>query len=613
MTVVRTRPSVAWLLLALTVRAAAAQQGGAPVEAPSPTEQWIAALGADSYTDRQSAAVELEAIGLAAVEPLIAASSDPDPEIAAASRRLLDRLAPRWVRSPDDPPRVRQFLATYAAEPEQQRLQRVEFLLEETNQEGIAALVRIARFDTSSLVAKAAATELTELTLDETEPRAVEQIERALRAIEREAGPALRQPGQWCELIADRKTPAPQIASAWRRSADEQSARAEAGDPLAKPFARILRWRQARAELNSGANPQQLADTIAVIVAGQPVEPVLEQALLWMLEEDRRDCAAELIARFGKSFQSKRLKYLHAIVAEETDDSGAPALVEAAYWAEPAPRDGGIFRRQEGFDLRLGVAHWLEEQQRPDWAWREYRRVLDSKGPVTLSQACAAAWLSESLADHERYEESAEVSLALMQRIEADPQSAQNYAVLCQRWALAPSPQELRASEALHRAAACRIGGDGAGELDWLEKAWSFDDRNADILIAQYRSPTADPSTRARTRERIRTLAASTRREIERDPAESTPYNQWAWLIANTEGDYQQAVRFSQRSLELRPEDPGYLDTLGRCWFAVGDIEKAIESQRLAVSKAPHLQVMRRQLAEFQRAAEAAAEPNNAQ
>jgi Flp pilus assembly protein TadD len=88
---------------------------------------------------------------------------------------------------------------------------------------------------------------------------------------------------------------------------------------------------------------------------------------------------------------------------------------------------------------------------------------------------------------------------------------------------------------------------------------------------------------------------------IEQYPDEPSLHNQWAWLVANTEGDYAKAVEHSKRSLELAPDEPSYLDTLGRCYYAAGDLENAVKTQRRAVELAPHYQVMRRQLAQFER------------
>ena len=79
--------------------------------------------------------------------------------------------------------------------------------------------------------------------------------------------------------------------------------------------------------------------------------------------------------------------------------------------------------------------------------------------------------------------------------------------------------------------------------------------------------------------------------------------NQLSWLIGNTEGDQEQAVQQSRRSLELRPHSAGSLDTLGRCYFAVGDQENAIKYQRRAHRREPHSQQIRRQLEEFEMAA----------
>ena len=52
----------------------------------------------------------------------------------------------------------------------------------------------------------------------------------------------------------------------------------------------------------------------------------------------------------------------------------------------------------------------------------------------------------------------------------------------------------------------------------------------------------------------------------------------------------------------MRPGEPAFLDTLGRCYYAAGEYQNAVKYQRQAVAKEPHLQVMRRQLETFERA-----------
>jgi tetratricopeptide (TPR) repeat protein len=170
-----------------------------------------------------------------------------------------------------------------------------------------------------------------------------------------------------------------------------------------------------------------------------------------------------------------------------------------------------------------------------------------------------------------------------------------------------PRADALAARLHYYRAWQYREEGDRRRERDELELAIRFDPTDADVLIAMYRWPDADEKWRESTRRRIRDLAQSFQQEIDADPSDPTAYNQWAWLISNTEGDYQKAIRYSHRSLELIPPEvgedagAGFLDTLGRCYYAAGDYENAVKYQRQAVEKVDYMQVMHRQLALFEK------------
>jgi tetratricopeptide (TPR) repeat protein len=141
-----------------------------------------------------------------------------------------------------------------------------------------------------------------------------------------------------------------------------------------------------------------------------------------------------------------------------------------------------------------------------------------------------------------------------------------------------------------------------------LELAIKFDPGDADVLIAMYRSPQADEEWRNNVRQRILDLCRQFQHEIDENPTGPSAYNQWAWLVSNTEGDFQKAIRYSQRSLELIPPGAGdgirgsFLDTLGRCYFAAGDLENALKYQRAALKKVDYMQVMHRQLSQFEKA-----------
>jgi len=78
--------------------------------------------------------------------------------------------------------------------------------------------------------------------------------------------------------------------------------------------------------------------------------------------------------------------------------------------------------------------------------------------------------------------------------------------------------------------------------------------------------------------------------------------NQLAWLLSNTNERPSEAVKLSLRSLEVIPDYGIYQDTLARCYFAAGNIDKAIATQELAIKNEPFQRTMLRQLEEFKAA-----------
>ena len=134
-----------------------------------------------------------------------------------------------------------------------------------------------------------------------------------------------------------------------------------------------------------------------------------------------------------------------------------------------------------------------------------------------------------------------------------------------------------------------------------------------------YRFKKADEAWKARTRDAIENTVTDQFDEIQQLEQEyrtvegvsrkdtvgyelARVCNQYAWLVGNTFGDFKLAVKLSHRSLDLRKDAPGYLDTLGRCYYAADDLENAIKYQKQAVELDPDSQQMRRQLKMFETA-----------
>ena len=92
-----------------------------------------------------------------------------------------------------------------------------------------------------------------------------------------------------------------------------------------------------------------------------------------------------------------------------------------------------------------------------------------------------------------------------------------------------------------------------------------LDPSDIDVLIACYRLPDQTPEYRKKVMDLIRQATEDIRVEIAAGPDNAEYYNQFAWLIANTEGDLDEALKYAQKSLELSPENGGLYDTLGAC------------------------------------------------
>jgi hypothetical protein len=138
-----------------------------------------------------------------------------------------------------------------------------------------------------------------------------------------------------------------------------------------------------------------------------------------------------------------------------------------------------------------------------------------------------------------------------------------------------------------------------------LDDGIVHDPTDADILIELYRDPSVAEKRRKQTSDRIRQAAERFRAEIvqlsgEESDVRATPFNQYAWLIANTEGDFDLALQYSHKSLEIMPDTASYLDTLAHCYAAKRDFKNAVHYQTRAVELEPHTMQIQRSLKRFQ-------------
>jgi tetratricopeptide (TPR) repeat protein len=558
----------------------------------------IRQLGSPQFAVRRSAAIELRQIGAEAFDLLNAATDDTDLEVAASARYLLRQITVRWVRS-EDSATVRGLLHEYGDRPDATRMQHVETLARLSGGDGIAALCRIARYDRSPLVSRSAALEIIR-PREHTTKRIVLDADTAAR----ELGDSSRVAAAWLrQYIEQLRDPAASV-SQWLKFVDEENAKLEEGtEETNTEIVRGLVWNLADLHRQLD-NQKMLASDIDRMIEldADDSSDTTTRLLAWLTRHKSWQVLDEMLSKHqARLMQSKRALYYAALArARQGKTEVAEELAQKAAALEPqTPLESFITAHQD-----------LEEHGQFEWAVREYRRVVDKEPVASHEGILARVYLANMLHDYEKHQQAAEALEPLVKAVQGEGRVGQLYSKLQDyyedRLAL-PKADALAARMHYYRAWQYREEGDRRRERDELELAIRFDPTDADVLIAMYRWPDADEKWRESTRRRIRDLTQSFQQEIDADPSDPTAYNQWAWLISNTEGDYQKAIRYSHRSLELIPpgagEDAGagFLDTLGRCYYAAGDYENAVKYQRQAVEKVDYMQVMHRQLALFEK------------
>lgn len=543
-------------------------------------EELIEQLGDDDYFVRERAQAELAAQGFEAFDALMAAEQHEDIEIAARARYLI-RLLQVELSEEGDSPQVKQRLADYAAQNEASRLLRIQQLAVLPNGEGLAALCRLARFETSHVLSKAAALQIINQRKipDDAWP---ERGETILETLGRSPRPA----ADWLRVYVQAQTDRAAAVEAWSELIDQEQAALERWPDQTSNeiLVGLLRYQVALLE-EMDRTSEALAAMKRLIQFEDPETVDLAKLIDWLVEYRAWSLIDDVQQRFEQRLQQEPLNlYVLANARRlQGDEELAQELADQARALKPG--DPG---------QHLHVAEALRERGMIDWAKREYQEVVDLGGPIER-----VWWAYVRLADfsHDAQQdlEAAELLDKGIKQLEQLPQVR------------AGNPKALdfiRARKHFYYSAHYRQQGDHAKEREQLEKALEHEPEDVDALIALYRLPDQTEEQRAATERLINNEVRRLRELIEADPNEPLFYNQLAWLLSNTERDLEDALRYSQRSLELKPNEAGYLDTLGRCYYHLGDYENAVKYQEQAVELDPHTQQIRRQLEQFREALE---------
>ena len=240
----------------------------------------------------------------------------------------------------------------------------------------------------------------------------------------------------------------------------------------------------------------------------------------------------------------------------------------------------------------LDIGYLWQRRGLFEWAELEYRQVI--------SMGLSAVWpngdsrLAEMWHDQGKHVAAAELLQEAIQLLRRETRGHRPQEVI---------EIENRIGARMDYFFACHWAekGDQKRQREHLDKAIEADPSEIDVLIARYKLPETTPEYRQKTLELIAEAASAIRRQIREFPDEAVNYNQFAWLIGNTEGDKDRALKSARKAVQLEPDNGAYYDTLAHVHFGRGEYEEAVKHQAKAAELEPHSGLITRQLELFRK------------
>lgn len=579
---------VAWIAVAVLSPAVAASD---PAAAPKDEsriaqdkriDQLIRQLGDQDYFARQRAQAELSKLGFDAFDALTAAENHEDLEIATRAKYLVRLMRVNWTAE-DDPPEVKRYLEDYESLVPQQRLDRMRSLSGLAADKGIPALCRLVRFEKSPLLSKHAAVDILGRQ-SPNQPPSAELVE----VLRKNLGQSRRTGADWLMTYTRfRDNPSGALAG-WTKLVDEELALlARAPDQSAPQVAAAL----ARIQINWLAKLDRKPEAVAAmwklidLEKGDPKS--LPELVEWLVEQKAWEAIGQVAQRFADRFARDPL-LLYSLAQAQAAGGRQKEADETAKRA----RDLHSGAQLDELVVHLMSAFTLRRRGLFGWAEQEYRYVIGSAVTGQSLTANAQIGLSEMLHDQGDDLRAAEVLKPLAEAIGQMKPVPETIA--------ARTPQSIRSRMNHFYALHWADKSDRQKQRQHLEAALAADPTDVDVLIACYRLPDADAAWRQKVKELIAKAADQLREQMTAEPDEALYYNQFAWLIGNTEGNFDEALRCSKKSLELDPDSGGYYDTLGRVYFGRGDYANAVKYQTKAAELDPYSGLIRKQLKLFE-------------
>lgn len=584
-------------------------------------EQLIIQLGNDHYAARRQAQSELEQIGVAALDQLQVATLNPDPQIAAAARYMIRSSYVRWTGE-GDPLVIRKLLEQYGTGDPTYRADRIDRLAKLPNDQGLSALLRIARFETSGNLSKRAAIAVIQAKNVEDE---VTSNASRWRTVSDSAGLGKNSASRWLtEFSAFRLKDKEFDSDFWQNQAQEEMAlwssrSVESSREIVISFIRFV----SEQLIALGKKDEALAQARKLLSIEFHAREQTTTALdlsLWALNASLPELVVEQCSSLPPTFQKNaRLEYL---LAESyrilNQESKMEESVELAF-----SRHGAAIGLDIALYNRIEHAEFLRQRKQYDWSEKEFRAALEASDPHQQYVVHIRYTLASMLADGQDYRSAAEVMRPMIEMFDAEPAFARevnsefNQMGVNDELSTASRTQTYRSYYLHFRAQALKKEGDVEKAKADLNLALEADRGNVDVIISmnkldgndEWKKATDGHLAAAVKKYRV-TLPKLERAMNQAGPADFASYrrsyantlNTYAWLLVCTKRDLETALQCSDLACKLEPDQDAYLDTLARCNFQSGFVAEAIRIQKRAVALEPSSRELARSLAEYQSA-----------
>ncbi|WP_052031667.1 tetratricopeptide repeat protein [Novipirellula maiorica] len=612
------------VLLALSSNVVLGDSGDEPSQtsqtgsSESAVNRLIEQLGSETYATRVRARESLARLGLQAFDELHLAQYHPDNEIAMTARHLVSSLLVSWSK-PSDSDEVRDILHEYGAQSVDERRSRIVRLSELPERAGLQALVRLTRFETSLDLSRVAALAI----MQQDASDVVDRRKQNAQQIREGLGHSERAAATWLMAYAGDLQQGTYDAERWSEIVGKQRRQLDTASNQQTTRDSVLEL--VRVCVRHAWLSDKFDDALALATANLDLIPPttrdLTEACRWAIENGLHPIVIELQKRHLQMFDAQPMLLYSAAEAikAEGDPGRAQLLADQAMEIRPFPNDAAELEAispnelEEIAQTHREIAQELQKRGLYEWAEREYRGIIDHLEMDASPSVSARDLLATMLADLERHQDVVDLLTPLIDRIESDDQLKNRLN------ALRFSYDEMRSNILWHSGLLKVQQGDVEAAKPLLVKAFRLRPANIDILISMFRLDQNDPNWSEtvdlllnqniqRSKQEIASIEVMMKQQARFQPRGyelAQALNQYAWLVSNTKGDYEQALRFSLKSVELLPNDSALLDTCARCYFAVGDYKNAVLTQRKAVRLTPHSPPMLRQLREFEAKLEA--------